>query len=201
MDSVGWALTMPRRKAQSRRFPVLRTKRLVLREVTRKDARWYFKHFNTWEIIDGQEHVGPRNMKEAREELELYFVDNFRDGTGIRWGVTLSGNDELIGSVGFYKWRKESSQAEAGYDLDPRYWRMGIMTEAMTAIIRYGFGAMRLNRIEVLISPRNRNSLRLVRRLGFKNEGVLREHYFYKGKFTDDVLFSLIKREWPPRLR
>ena len=75
---------MATRKRPQMKFPVLKTERLVLREVTSKDAPWYFKHFNTWEIADGQEYPGPKDMKTARRELKIYFTDNFRKGTGIR---------------------------------------------------------------------------------------------------------------------
>ncbi len=180
----------------ARRFPVLRTRRLVLREVTVRDAPWYFRHFNTWEIVDGQECPGPKDMKVARRDLKLYFTDNFRNDTGIRWGITLKGSDELIGSAGLYKWTKKTSQIETGYDLDPEYSGQGIMTEAMTAVIKHAFEVMKVNRIEALVSPRNKGSLRLVRRLGFRKEGTLREHDFYNGKYTDDFLFSLLKRDW-----
>ena len=190
---------MARRKGKQKRFPVLRTERLLLREVTSKDAPWYFRHFNTWEIVDGQEYPGPKDMKTARLELKFYFTDNFTKGTGIRWGVTLKGSDELIGSAGLYKWTKKTSQAETGYDLDPKYWGQGIMTEAMTTIIQYAFDKMKANRIEAMVSPRNGNSQKLVRALGFRKEGVLREHDFYKGKFTDDYLFALLKRDWRHR--
>jgi ribosomal-protein-alanine N-acetyltransferase len=185
----------------ARRFPVLRTRKLVLREVTAKDTPWYFKHFNTWEIVDGQEYPGPKDMKVARRELKLYFTDNFRNDTGIRWGITLKGSDDLIGSAGLYKWTKKTSQVETAYDLDPKYSGQGIMTEAMTAIIQYAFEVMKVNRIEALVSTRNKGSLGLVRRLGFRKEGTLREHDFYNGKFTDDFLFSLLKRDWRHRHR
>jgi ribosomal-protein-alanine N-acetyltransferase len=183
--------------ARSRRFPELTTKRLVLRHITLKDAPWYFEHFNTREIVEGQDHPGPRNMKEARAELKLYFSDNFRRRTGIRWGITLKGDDKLIGSAGFYKWIQPGRfQAEMGYDLNPAFWGKGIMTEALSAIIQYGFDQMKLHRIEVLISHHNKRSQRLIRRLGFKREGVLRDHYFVEGRFSDDVIFSLLKKEW-----
>jgi ribosomal-protein-alanine N-acetyltransferase len=185
----------------AKRFPVLRTRRLVLREFTAKDAPWYFKHFNIWEIVDGREYPGPKDMKVARQELKLYFTDSFKNDTGIRWGITLKGSDDLIGSAGLYKWMKKTSQVETGYDLDPKYMGQGIMTEAMTAIIRYAFEVMKFNRIEALVSPRNKGSLRLVRRLGFRKEGTLREHDFYNGKFTDDFLFSILKRDWQHKHR
>jgi len=182
-----------------KRFPVLRTKRLVLREVTLKDAPWYFEHFNRWEMVDGQGCPGPKDLSAARKELRMYFSDNFRKGTGIRWGITLRGSDELIGSAGVYKLVQKTRQAETGYDLDPEYWRRGIMTEAMTAIIDYVFDSLKVNRIEALISTRNKNSVRLARRLGFRKEGTLREHDFYNGKFGDDFLFALLRKDWGAR--
>jgi ribosomal-protein-alanine N-acetyltransferase len=184
------------RKGRHKRFPVLRTERLVLREVTSKDAPWYFRHFNIWEIADGQEYPGPKDMETARRELKIYFTDNLRKEMGIRWGITLKGSDDLIGSAGVYKWVKKTSQVETGYDLEPEYWGQGIMTEAMTAVIDYVFDVMKVNRIEAMVSPRNKGSLRLARSLGFHKEGVLREHDFYNGKFTDDFLFALLKRDW-----
>ena len=76
------------------------------------------------------------------------------------------------------------------------------MTEALTAILDHGFGVMGLNRVQVLVMPRNARSLRLVRRLGFVREGVLREHGLDEtGAVGDDVVLSLLRREWtaPPR--
>jgi ribosomal-protein-alanine N-acetyltransferase len=181
-------------KRSPRRFPTLETERLVLKEIALKDARWYFEHFNTKEIAEGQDHPGPRNMKEARAELKLYFIDVFRTERGIRWGITIKGDGKLIGSAGFYKWVQPGRyQAELGYDLNPAFWGKGIMTEALTAVIQYGFDHMGLHRIEVLIPRQNKRSQSLVRRLGFRKEGVLRDHYFVEGRFSDDVIFSLLK--------
>jgi ribosomal-protein-alanine N-acetyltransferase len=184
-------------RTKSRRFPKLVTERLVLRQITLKDAPWYFGHFNTREIVEGQDYPGPRDLNEACAELKLYFLDNFRRRSGIRWGITLKGDDKLIGSAGFYKWIQPGRyQAEMGYDLNPAFWGKGIMTEALISIIQYGFDQMGLHRIEVLISHHNKRSQELIRRLGFKREGVLRDHYFIEGRFSDDVIFSLLKEEW-----
>jgi ribosomal-protein-alanine N-acetyltransferase len=189
----------PNRESAAR-FPVLKTRRLVLRQVAIRDAPWYFEHFNTKEIVEGQDHGGPRDLNEARAELKLYFLDNFRRRSGIRWGITLKGDDKLIGSAGFYKWiQPERYKAEMGYDLNPAFWGMGIMTETLSAIIQYGFDQMGLHRIEVLISRPNKRSQTLIRKLGFKREGVLRDHYFVEGRFSDDVIFSLLKEEWKAR--
>ena len=106
----------------------------------------------------------------------------------------------LIGSAGFYDWDGEVRSAEFGYDLRPEYWGRGLMAEALTAILDFAFGRLGLNRAQVLLMPRNRRSRRLVERLGFTEEGTLREHDFdERGELCDDVVFSLLAREWSER--
>jgi ribosomal-protein-alanine N-acetyltransferase len=184
-----------------KRFPILETDRLILREITIADAEWYLEHFSRKEIVQGQGFPAPKGMKEAREELQLYFVDLFKNRNGFRWGIQMKGEERLIGSCGYYKWLKpDGRQAEIGYDLDPPYWGQGIMTEALTAIIDFGFQKMKLNRIELLVLPKNKRSSGLANKLGFKKEGVLREHGFdEKMRPADDVIFSMLRRDWVKR--
>lgn len=107
---------------------------------------------------------------------------------------------DLIGSAGLYDWDREVRMAEAGYDLDPAYWGRGIMTEAMTAILAYGFEVMGLNRIQLVAMPRNTASLALAERLGFVREGVLRDHgHDETGALVDDVMCSMLRPEWEAR--
>jgi ribosomal-protein-alanine N-acetyltransferase len=181
-----------------KKFPELKTNRLVLREFTMKDAEWYLRHFSTREIFESSGFPAPNGIKCARAELKEYMVDLFKERNGFRWGIEAKDEGKLIGSVGFYKWAKPSGHmAEMGYDLDPKYWHRGIMAEAMHTVIDFGFKRMKLNRIYVTIMPRNRRSLKLVKRLGFTKEGVLRESGLDENmKPTDEVIYSLLKRDW-----
>ncbi len=191
---------MDRRKT-FRSFPELETSRLRLREIRPDEVGWYFEHFSRKEIVHGQGFPAPMNLGVARKELKMYIVDLFKERIGFRWGIELKEGGGLIGSCGYYKWSKPSGhQAEVGYDLDPEYWGKGIMTEALTAIIDFGFKKMKLNRVELLVMPHNRRSIMLAKRLGFVREGLLREHGFdEKGRRADDILFSLLKRDWSTR--
>ncbi len=137
-------------------------------------------------------------MKAAREQVREYMVDQYRKRRGFRWIITLKGDVRPIGTLGFYKWSPSAGyQAEMGYDLAKEHWGKGIMTEAMTAVIDFGFERMGLNRIEVYVMPRNKRSVRMIRRLGFKREGLIRQRYFDEfGNFTDDILFSMLRRDW-----
>lgn len=181
-------------------FPELLTARLRLREITMDDAEWFLRHFSVSEIEHGQGYAAPAGLDEAREQLALYIVDLHKRGDGLRWGIALKGSDDLIGSAGVHEWDGEVRSAEAGYDLLPSHWGRGIMSEALTAILDYGFDVMDLNRVQVLAMPRNARSLRLAERLGFVREGVLREHgHDESGALVDDVVLSLLRREWKAR--
>jgi len=103
---------------------------------------------------------------------------------------------DLIGTCGFHHWDQSRRRAEVSYDLSPRYWGQGYMREALQAVLRYGFEKMRLHRIEALVDPRDTRSQNLLYGLGFKMEGVLRDHDFIKDRFQDDMVFALLEGEW-----
>ncbi|RPI31067.1 MAG: N-acetyltransferase [Actinomycetota bacterium] len=192
------------------RFPALTTARLLLRQVTLDDAEWYLEHFSVPEIVRGQGCAAPEGVDAAREQVTRYFVESFEQRRGMRWGLVLKedlahagapdAGAPLIGSAGFYDWDGEVCSAEFGYDLRPEYWGRGLMAEALTAILDFVFGSLGLNRAQIILMPRNRRSRRLAERLGFTEEGTLREHDVdERGELCDDVVFSLLAREWRER--
>jgi ribosomal-protein-alanine N-acetyltransferase len=162
-----------------------------------EDVDWFLAHFSTPEIVRGQGFPAPDGIEGAREELARYVVDLFAQREGLRWGISIRDRAGLIGSAGLYDWDREVGSAELGYDLAPAHWGRGIMTETLRAILAYGFTTMELNRVQVLVMPRNERSLRLAEGLGFVREGVLRDHGVDEtGTVCDDVVLSLLRREW-----
>ena len=98
-----------------------------------------------------------------------------------------------------YNLNKASRSVEIGYDLHPAYWRQGIMTEALRAVIDYGFSeefCFWLNRIEALTYVEHEASAGLLRKLGFQEEGIRREYGYWKGESHDLRSFSLLRRDW-----
>ena len=190
-------MLMNRREA-FREFPVLKTKRLILRQPTMKDVEWYYEYFSRPEIVWGGGEPGPKNMSAARKEFMKYLIDLYRKRRGFRWIITLKEEGRPIGTLGFYKWVPSASyQAEMGYDLEKEHWGEGIMTEAMKAVVSFGFEKMELNRIEVYVMPRNKRSIRMISNLGFKREGLLRQRFFDEfGNYADDILFSMLRSDW-----
>ncbi len=180
-------------------FPQLVTPRLMLREITLDDAEFWVRNFSDPDVVELTAWEPPRDLEGAKAEIMEFCIRPFRESTGIRWGITLQGRPDLIGTLGYHQWVREGAQrARMGYDLLREHRRRGIMTEAMRAAVAYGFTAMGLHRIEVLVDPVNTASLRLVERLGFHREGILRENTYFRGRFIDDVVFSLLRQEWSP---
>lgn len=178
------------------KFPELETERLVLRQMTMDDLDFYFRHFSVEEIVVGSAYPAPANLEAARRELQMFIIDLFEKGLGFRWGIIRKGEAKLIGTCGYYAWNKEACKAEIGYDLEPLFWGQGIMNEALSEMLRFGFEEMNLNRIQVKAAPYNERSIRLIRRLGFRKEGVMRDNFIFKGELQDDILFSLLRSEW-----
>ena len=86
-------------------------------------------------------------------------------------------------------------RATIGYDLLKEYWGNGYMTEAVKAMINYGFEELGLMRIEATVEPANTASVRVLERAGFQLEGKLRKRYLYKDRFHDELVFGIIKEE------
>ena len=176
-------------------FPTLATERLTLRELTHKDTEDHFALFSNPKIAEAH---GQRPFQKIvdSEWFINYYADAFKKKEAIRWGMVLKGKRAVIGTCGFHQLSKRHHRAEIGYELHPDYWRQGLASEAIRAILRFGFEEMGLHRIEANVDPNNDASANLLRKLGFTEEGFLRERFYDNGRFVDDWYFSLLGREF-----
>ena len=140
--------------------------------------------------------MNPLSTVEESEGIIVSFGDHFEKGNGIAWAITLKEEETFIGTCSYEKVDKQNLSGEIGYDLLKGYWGKGFMTEALRAIIDYGFEHLRLNRIEAHTAAINSASRNLLRRLGFLEEGIFRESSLFRGEFRDDCQYSLLRREW-----
>ncbi|MEC5144081.1 GNAT family N-acetyltransferase [Chitinophaga sp. 212800010-3] len=175
-------------------LPVLSTGDLVLRPIEDKDTAALFQHFSDDAVTKYMDIDSFSNISEATHIIR-FFRESLEKGEGMRWAITLNEADELIGTCGYHKISKSHFKAEIGYDLRPAYWGKGIMREAVSLMLCYGYEELQYNRVEAFVDPDNLASSRLLTRLGFRHEGFLRDAFFEKGRFVDAELYSLLKRE------
>jgi RimJ/RimL family protein N-acetyltransferase len=119
----------------------------------------------------------------------------FGRGEAIRWAIRRAGDPVLIGTATLFRFSAQNLRAETGYILGRAHWGHGYMGEAMDAILDYAFGPMGLSRIEADTDPRNAASIRMLERLGFVREGLLRQRWIVGDEVCDSVLLGLLKGE------
>lgn len=175
-------------------FPILETDRLYLREITNDDVSDIFEHLSN-ELVTrylGKESL--INIDEAYEVIDK-IKTNYSENRGIRWGIIHKENEKLIGTIGYDIIQIKNKRADIGYDINSNYWRQKIATEALKEVINFGFNKLDLNRIGAVVFPNNEASLNLLKKVGFKEEGLLREYIIQNNIARDTLVLSLLKKE------
>ena len=114
----------------------------------------------------------------------------------MRWAICRpEAPEELLGTCGFNLWVQNSARAVLGFDLARANWRQGIMSEALGLLLDYGFQQMELNRVEAVVFRDNDASCRLLAKLGFAREGLLREYEYLHGRLQDMYMYSLLRQD------
>jgi len=179
------------------RLEKIETPDLVLREIRLEDAQAYFALCS--DPIVMKTFGLPVHVDQAETERLIQFLNQaLQEEKMIRWGISLKGEDRLIGDVGFWRFVKERSRAEVGAKLAREYWSGGLMTQALAGVVDFGLTRMELNTVEANVDPNNPGAVRLVEKVGFVQEGLLREHSWdiEQRKYTDSLLFTAHRSRW-----
>ncbi|HWZ18130.1 MAG TPA: GNAT family N-acetyltransferase [Ktedonobacteraceae bacterium] len=177
------------------RFPSLTTNRLLLRRIVPGDAEALFAIRSDAETMKffGQE---PHESLDETKDVIRRMEERYTQKEALRWCITLQGGGGLIGSCTLFHFDEGFDRAETGYELNRAFWGKGIMTEAMSAILTFGFSELGLHRVEAVIDIANERSKKLLLKLGFTYEGNLRQRFPFRGHFEDEHYFGLLKDEW-----
>jgi RimJ/RimL family protein N-acetyltransferase len=98
--------------------------------------------------------------------------------------------------VSLHRFVDASRRCEMGYALARAHWGGGYVSEALRALLNFGFTALDLNRIEADVDPRNGASARVLEKLGFQKEGFMPERWIVQGEPADTVYYGLLRRHW-----
>lgn len=174
---------------------ILATERLYLRELTPEMYDRLFRSCSEREIKAYLGLSSDAEYREAKRRHEqgttTYFV-SFK-----HFHLIHKQDDSIIGRCDFHTWVKAHRRAEVGYTMTSEaHKNKGLMTEALRAVLSFGFEKMDLYRVEALASPKNTPSLQLLKRYGFQKEGLLRKHYMVNGELEDSILFSLLQPDF-----
>jgi len=174
------------------RLPDIETPRLLLRRMTMSDARDVYEYSQDPEVSRHVLWDAHRSIGESRAYLR-YILRQYRNNEPSSWGMALTGTGQLVGTIGFVWWNRDYRSAEVGYSLARAHWNKGLMTEALRAVIAFGFDEMALHRIEAQHELANPASGRVMEKAGMRKEGVLRGRLFNKGRHVDVALYAILR--------
>ena len=174
----------------------LETKRLILRRFTPDDAEEMYRNwasdpevtrFLTWPC-----HSSP----EASRAILVEWAAQYADGGVFQWAIVPKESPQVIGSIAAVKLDEEICSAEIGYCLSKAYWGQGLMPEALTAVMRFLFFDVGMNRIAACHDVNNPKSGRVMEKAGMKYEGTLRQAGRNNQGICDLVVRAALRSEW-----
>lgn len=155
--------------------------------------------------VNGDDEVTrflPYATWQSANDAELWFARmQMLDAGGNSQQLVIQRRDDgrVIGTTLLFRHDEPSARAELGYVLGRAHWGQGLMREALHGLCGHAFGTMGLRRLEAEVNPANSASVKVLRALGFTQEGCLRQRWVAKGSAPYDThFFGLLAGEWPP---
>ena len=132
-------------------------------------------------------------VADSREFIQHCLVQ-LANNDGFQTGIWHKG--KFVGSIGCHFIDRHDRKTEIGYWLAASSQSKGLMTKACRALVTYAFSEFRLNRIEIFCATGNTRSRAIPERLGFTQEGILREAGWLYDHFVDHAVYGMLAREW-----
>lgn len=172
--------------------PEIETHRLKIRLVERSDLPSLLEVNSNGEVTRYLPYESWKGIADG-DAWYSRTADRFAAGEAGQFVIEQRETRRVIGTCLVFRFEKLSARAEVGYVLAREFWGAGYMFEAMSAFVTFGFEQIGLRRIEAEIDPRNGASARLLERLGFVREGLLRQRWERKGEVIDSSLYGLLR--------
>lgn len=170
--------------------PELITRRLKLRQLSFEDDHQIFKIRGDADIAKYLDRPICTDIEEARHFISK-IVKGINTNEWFYWAVTLLNNPQLIGTICLWNFSLEKTKADLGYELMTEYQGKGYMSEAIKAVIDFGFNRLRLSEIEAEVDPANLSSVKLLEKFNFTRIVHPGENMDVQGNVLPTVIYSL----------
>lgn len=172
---------------------ILKGKGFILRPYRKGDEFGLAKNANNKKIAKNllEGFPNPYTLNEARKWVKMVLI-KYEKGPIINFVIDVDG--DMVGSIGGYIVDKRPFTISFGYWLGEDYWGRGIMSEAVKLYTNYVFKNFKnISRIQSETFPWNKASQKVLKRNGFKLEGISRKSYLKDGKIIDDYKFAKLR--------
>ena len=174
---------------------ILKTKRLIIRPLLLDDKNEIFKYRSDSETNKYQGWI-PKTIEDVERFIEKTSKQINKPETWFQFAITEKETRKIIGDIGIHFIDTVNKQTEIGITLNKKYQNMGFATESIEIVIDYLFNKLKKHRVIASIDPGNKNSIRLVERVGFRKEAHFIESLYVNGKWFDDLIYAIIEKDW-----
>jgi ribosomal-protein-alanine N-acetyltransferase len=192
-------------KACFDKLPVLETSRLRLRQITNSDSDGmdcleFINDYNVyryWGLYDEANDPDGRHRPKKKTKPDYHYhntMKEFKAGRELTWLMELKNTHKVIGEIVLYDFRL-NKQADIGYRINQAFWGQGFTPEAGQAMLKVGFEVLDLTRLQIRCFTDNRSSIRIAQKLGFTQEGMIRQGAIVN-VITDYYIFGLLYDEY-----
>ncbi|MFM8275049.1 MAG: GNAT family N-acetyltransferase [Gemmata sp.] len=178
------------------RPPTLATPRLTLRAFTAADAEPLFEHAKNPNVARFTLWDAHKTVADAELFVRDYAVLRYLEGMAEPYAVTITPDPRPVGACGCFWAASQHRTMELGYWIGEPFWGNGYAAEACRAVLEYAFAEYKPERVQARVIDGNHASERVLTKLGFKHEGVLRRSLLRRGHMEDVRLYSLLPDEW-----
>jgi len=178
-------------------LPLLRTPRLLLRELHKKDDGDYFA-FASDPQVTRYLRWGPHTSLDETQAYLSGVLAGYRSGTDGPWGIELAQERRLIGAIHLMGIDPNHLKADVGVVLHSQYWGQGLGSEALQAVLTLCFTDLGLQRVQGLAITGNASVCRMMVKCGMKHEGILRHYALQKGQWCDFEQYAILRNEFRP---
>jgi RimJ/RimL family protein N-acetyltransferase len=177
------------------RRPIIRGELVFLRAPERADIERFVRWFNDDEVL---RHLAMRApMSQAAEEGWFERMLEAQGKTDHHFVICLLADERPIGTAGLHAIDFTNGKAEFGIAIgEKEEWNKGYGTDALRAACDFGFGQLRLERIDLLVYADNARGRRAYEKAGFVHEGTLRRAHFARGAHHDVHVMGILREEW-----
>lgn len=170
----------------------LETERLILRPFTLDDApAMYHNWASDDEVTKFMTWPSHESVEISRMVLSDW-VSHYADNNYYQWAIVPKDVGEPIGSIAVVNLHKKIGKAEVGYCIGKLWWHQGIMTEALTEVVRFLLTEVGVNRVEARHDVRNPHSGDVMRKCGMRYEGVLRQADWNNQGVCDSCVYAIL---------
>lgn len=176
------------------RHKVIETPRLVLRKFTYRDAQQVFDSWMSDEVVASTVNWEPHKNVQVTKRVIHAWEQMYRRGEFYNWAIVLKGTERIIGSIDFHDVSQIGRTADIGYCIARDCWGQGFATEALKAVLDYGFSVLHLERVSAEYLWENPASGRVMEKAGMHFESD--KKIVHKNKVKDSRVYVMAQTDY-----